>query len=76
VGPALFAKLFFLLILFLVVFFFSTMLLLRIELIASTIGFFAIWAWLLIAVGEPFEIAVRLRNPEKAIKWLESKKRL
>lgn len=60
-----FAKSYFLLILFLVVFFFSIMLLLRVEVIASIIGFFVVWAWLLIAVGEPFEIAVRLRNPNR-----------
>jgi hypothetical protein len=51
------------------------MLLLRVEVISSTIGFFVIWAWLIIAASEPFDIAVRLRNPEKAIEWLESKKK-
>lgn len=70
-----FAKAFLLLVLFLVVFFLSVMLLLRTQLIVSTIGFFGFWAWLLFLAGEPFEVAVRLRNPEKALEWLESQKK-
>lgn len=70
-----FAKAFLLLVLFLVVFFLSVMLLLRAQLIMSTIGFFGFWAWLLFLAGEPFEVAVRLRNPEKALEWLESQKK-
>ena len=70
-----FAKAFMLLVFFLVVFFLSVMLLLRAEIIVSTIGFFGFWAWLLVSAGEPFEVAVRLRNPEKALAWLESQKK-
>lgn len=70
-----FAKAFMLLVLFLVVFFLSIMLLLRAEIIVSTIGFFGFWTWLLVLAGEPFDVAVKLRDPEKAIEWLEGQKK-
>lgn len=70
-----FAKAFMLLLFFLIVFLFSVMLLLRAEIIVSTIIFFGFWCWLLFSVGEPFDVACQLRDPEKAIAWLEDQKK-
>lgn len=70
-----FAKAFMFLVYFLVIFLLSIMLLLRAEIIVSTIGFFGFWAWLLVSAGEPFDVAVKLRNPENAIEWLEGQKK-
>jgi hypothetical protein len=70
-----FAKAFMVLIVFFAVFFFSIILLLRVNIIVSAIDFFVFWAWLLILTSEPFDVAVKLRNPEKAIEWLEGQKK-
>lgn len=59
---------------FVVLFFFAVMLILRALPLLSVFGFLGTWSFLLIQITEPLDVAIRLRNPEKSIEWLEGKK--
>ena len=69
------AKGFALITLFLGVFFFAILMVLVTASFVNGIGFFVCWAMLVFAANEPFDIAVKLRNPEKSIEALEAMKR-
>jgi len=70
-----FAQAFMLSIFFSVVFFFSVMLLLKAQPLVTFFAFFGFWTFLLIAAAYPFDVAVRLRRPERSIAWLNERKK-